>query len=120
VLSHACADRAREYIGTINAIAQASDAALIQNRAGPEQMNIAIQRADTREFLATAPDDWVRDPHEALVFNDTRSAIGFCRRKHLENVRLVVFFRDKRVNLLLYERDAETPVPAGALRPALA
>lgn len=79
-------------------------------------MTIAIQRSETREFLAGLPDEWVKDPHDALLFRNTRHAVAFCRRHELENMRLVVFFQDKKVNLLLYLRGSETPEPAGDLK----
>jgi len=81
-------------------------------------MNVAIQKVDTREFLASLPDDWVRDPHDALPFTDARAALAYCRRHELENVRLVVFFRDKKVSLLLYVPGSETLAPSGAMRTA--
>lgn len=77
-------------------------------------MNIVIQRTETREFLASLPDDWVKDPHDALVFSDTRHALDYCRRHELENVRLVVFFRNNKVSLLLYVPGSATPTPTGA------
>jgi hypothetical protein len=75
-------------------------------------MTISIQEIATRHFLA-GEDEWVRDPHEALTFSDTRHALQYCRRHHLENVRLVVFFQDKKVSLLLYVPGSNTPAPAG-------
>ncbi len=80
-------------------------------------MTIVIQQTDTRQFLA-GRDEWVGDPQEALTFTDTRHALQFCRRHSLENVRLVVFFRDKKVSLLLYVPGSKTPAPAGALHSA--
>ena len=78
-------------------------------------MTIVIQQTDTRQFLA-GYDEWVADPHDALLFSDTRHALQYCRRHALENVRLVIFFRDKKVSLLLYVPGSKTPAPAGALR----
>ena len=75
-------------------------------------MTIAIQEIATRQFLA-GEDEWVRDPHDALAFSDTRHALQYCRRHQLENVRLVVFFQDKKVSLLLYVPGSNTPAPAG-------
>jgi hypothetical protein len=79
-------------------------------------MNIAIQRVQTREFLGESPEDWVRDPHEAMAFPDTRTAISYCRVHCLQNVRLVVFFRDRKVSFLLYVPGSTTPQPAGINR----
>ena len=76
-------------------------------------MNIVIQRVETREFLASSPDDWVKDPHDALIFTDTRHALDYCRRHELEDVGLVVFFRDNKVSLLLYVPGSAAPVPGG-------
>ena len=78
-------------------------------------MTIAIQEIATRQFLA-GEDEWVRDPQEALAFSDTRHALQYCRRHQLQNVRLVVFFRDKKVSLLLYVPGSNTPAPAGETR----
>jgi len=78
-------------------------------------MTIAIQEIATRQFLA-GEDEWVRDPHDALAFTDTRHAVQYCRRHQLENVRLVVFFRDNKVSLLLYVPGSSTPAPAGMMR----
>ena len=78
-------------------------------------MTIVIQHLETRRFLA-GPEAWVDDSHEALLFNDTRHALNYCRREELENVRLVVFFRDKKVSLLLYVPGSRTPVPAGVMK----
>jgi hypothetical protein len=78
-------------------------------------MTIVIQEVGSRRFLA-GQDEWVSDAHEALAFSDTRHALGYCRRNKLENVRLVVFFKDKKVSLLLYVPGSDTPAPAGALR----
>ena len=80
-------------------------------------MTIVIQQVESRQFLVE-PDDWVRDPHDALIFTDTRHALNYCRRHELENVRLVVYFRDKKVSLLLYVPGSNTPSPAGAMRTA--
>jgi hypothetical protein len=80
-------------------------------------MTIVIQQIETRQFLA-GHDEWVADPHDAVAFADTRHALQYCRRHELENVRLVVFFRDKKVSLLLYVPGSKTPAPAGALRTA--
>ena len=80
-------------------------------------MTIVIQQIETRQFLASHS-EWVQDPHEAFVFGDTRHALQYCRRHALQNVRLVVFFRDKKVSLLLYVPGSSTPAPAGALRTA--
>lgn len=77
-------------------------------------MTIAIQEVGTRQFLA-GEDEWVRDPHDALAFPDTRHAVQYCRRHHLENVRMVVFFQDKKVSLLLYVPGSNTPAPAGGM-----
>lgn len=79
-------------------------------------MNIVIQRVESREFLASLPDDWVRDPHDALIFADTRHALAYCRKHELENVRLVVFFRNNKVSLLLYVPGSAAPTPAGATK----
>jgi len=79
-------------------------------------MNIMIQRVETREFLADPPDDWVKDPHEALIFSGIRPALAYCRRHHLQRVRLVVFFRNNKVSLLLYVPGSGTPTPAGAIK----
>jgi hypothetical protein len=82
-------------------------------------MTIVIQQIETRQFLA-GPDEWVRDPHEAIAFTDTRHALRYCRRHELQDVRLVVFFRDKKVSLLLYVPGSDTPTPAGAMGPMAA
>ena len=81
-------------------------------------MTIAIQQVGTREFLAEGPKDWVRDPHEAMCFHDTRAALAYCRKNRLENVRLVVFFGNRKVSLLLYVSGSNTPLPAGATKTA--
>ncbi len=78
-------------------------------------MTIVIQQVGTRQFLADR-DEWVSDAREALSFSDTRHALAYCRRHALENVRLVVFFKDKKVSLLLYIPGSDTPAPAGAMR----
>jgi hypothetical protein len=83
--------------------------------AGENRMNIVIQQVETRRFLAD-DEDWVADPHDALTFLDTRQALQFCRRHALENVRLVVFLKSKRVSLLLYVPGSNTPAPAGAIK----
>ena len=83
-------------------------------------MTIAIQKVGTREFLGEGPQDWVRDPHDAMAFRDTRAALAFCRRNRLENVRLVIFFRNRKVSLLLYVPGSVTPVPTGATKAATA
>ena len=75
-------------------------------------MTILIQQVGTRRFLA-GTDDWVTDARDALTFADTRHALSYCRRHSLENVRLVVFFKDKKVSLLLYVPGSDTPAPAG-------
>lgn len=75
-------------------------------------MTIAIQQIETRQFLADR-EEWVRDAQAALSFSDTRHALNYCRRHALENVRLVVFFRDNKVSLLLYVPGSDTPSPAG-------
>ena len=79
-------------------------------------MTIVIQQVGTRQFLAD-PDEWVSDARDALSFSDTRHALSYCRRHSLENVRLVIFFKDKKVSLLLYVPGSDTPSPAGALHP---
>ncbi len=76
-------------------------------------MNIVIQRVESREFLAS-PNDWVRYPHDGLKFADIRHALAYCRRHELENVRLVVIFRNRKVSLLLYVPGSTAPTPAGA------
>jgi len=77
-------------------------------------MTIVIQDIGTRQFYA-GRDEWVKEPREALLFDDTRHALQFCRRQNLQNVRLVVFFRDHKVSLLLYVPGSNTPVPAGVI-----
>jgi hypothetical protein len=88
-------------------------------KVGEEQpgcdMTIVIQQIETRRFLADR-DEWVSEARDALPFSDTRHALSYCRRHALENVRLVVFFRDKKVSLLLYVPGSDTPAPAGAMR----
>ena len=79
-------------------------------------MNIVIQNVKTRRFMTAPPNDWVADPRDALPFNGTRAALAYCRRHELEEVRLVVFFADRKVSLLLYVPGSETPVPGGALK----
>jgi hypothetical protein len=88
--------------------------------AGKTPMNIVIQKVETREFLASPPSDWVRDPRNALPFRDARHALAFCRRHHLENVRLLVFFSGNKVSLLLYIPGSETLAPTGVLKAAAA
>lgn len=83
-------------------------------------MNIMIQQADTREYLAAPPDDWVRDPHDALLFSDARAALAFCQYHRLGNVRLVVSFGKNKVSVLLYVPGASTLTPAGSLKAAAA
>ena len=78
-------------------------------------MTIVIQDIRTRQFYA-GPGEWVGEPREALLFADTRHALQFCRRENLQNVRLVVFFRDHKVSLLLYVPGSDTPAPAGVLQ----
>jgi hypothetical protein len=77
-------------------------------------MTIVIQEIGTRRFYADY-DQWVTEPRDAVVFTDTRHALKFCRRHHLRNVRLVVFFRDHKVSLLLYVPGSDTPAPAGMM-----
>ena len=76
-------------------------------------MNIVIQQVESREFLA-GRNDWVKDPNQAVVFSDTRHALAYCRRHELENARLVVFFANHKVSLLLYVPGSATPTPTGA------
>jgi len=83
-------------------------------------MNIVIQNVKTRHFMAAPPNDWVDDARDALPFTGTRAALAYCRRHELEGVRLVVFFADRKVSLLLYVPGSETPVPAGAFKPVAA
>ena len=78
-------------------------------------MTIAIQDVGTRQFYADS-NCWVAEPRDAFSFADTRQALQFCRRHHLRNVRLVVFFRDHKVSLLLYVPGSDTPAPAGRMR----
>jgi hypothetical protein len=80
------------------------------------EMNIVIQSVESRQFLATAPEEWVKDPHDGLIFCDMRHALAYCRRHELANVRLVVFFRNKRVSLLLYVPGSAAPAPAGTTK----
>ena len=79
-------------------------------------MNIVIQQVETREYLANSPGEWVRDPHDALIFSDIRHALAYCHRHELRGVRLVVFFRNNKVSLLLYVPGAAAPAPAGATK----
>ena len=81
-------------------------------------MTIAIQDIESRQFLA-GEDEWVSDPHDGLAFSDTRHALQYCRRHQLENVRLVIFFSDHKVSLLLYVPGSNTPAPAGSTKLAL-
>lgn len=78
-------------------------------------MTIVIQQIETRQFLAES-DEWVSDARDALTFSGTRQALRYCRHHALRDVRLVVFFGDKKVSLLLYVPGSETPAPAGAMR----
>ena len=80
-------------------------------------MTIVIQEIGTRQFYADY-DQWVSEPREAVSFTDTRHALNFCRRHRLQNVRLVVFFSDHKVSLLLYVPGSGTPAPAGMMSPA--
>lgn len=80
-------------------------------------MSIVIQQAETRSFLAE-DNEWVTDPHEAVTFSDTRHAIRYCRRHALEQVRLVVLFKNRNVSLLLYIPGSKVPMPAGAVKVA--
>jgi hypothetical protein len=80
-------------------------------------MTIAIQDIETRQFYADY-DNWVAEPRDAIAFTDTRHALQFCRRHHLRNVRLVVFFSDHKVSLLLYIPGSDTPAPAGVVHTA--
>ena len=80
-------------------------------------MTVVIQQVDSRQYVA-GHDEWVGDPHEALTFADAKHALRYCRHHTLTNVRLVVFFRDRKVGLLLYVPGSKTPAPAGALRAA--
>lgn len=77
-------------------------------------MSIVIQQVETRRFL-TEDDEWVVDPHDAITFSDTRHALQYCRVHALRNVRLVVFFKDRKVSLLLYVPGSKTPTPAGPI-----
>ena len=79
-------------------------------------MTIVIQNIDDRRFYADY-DHWVTESRDALTFSDTRHALQFCRRHHLRNVRLVVFFNDHKVSLLLYVPGSDTPAPAGVMHP---
>ena len=78
-------------------------------------MSIVIQQAETRRFLA-GKNDWVTDPHDAVTFSDTRHAIRYCQRHGLEQVRLVVFFENRKLSLLLYIPGSKVPAPAGAVK----
>lgn len=77
-------------------------------------MTIAIQDVETRRFYADY-NHWVIEPREAVSFTDTRQALQFCRRRHLRNVRLVVFFGDHKVSLLLYVPGSNVPTPGGMM-----
>ena len=77
-------------------------------------MTIVIQHAETRQFLIGL-DEWVIDPRGALTFTDTRKAMNYCRRHELNEVRLLAFFRDKKLSLLLYVPGSKTPTPTGSL-----
>jgi hypothetical protein len=79
-------------------------------------MTVVIQGVETRRFYAGV-DEWVSDPHDALPFSDTRHAVQFCRRHDLHDVRLVVFFSNHKVSLLLYIPGSNAPTPAGKLQP---
>jgi len=81
------------------------------------RMSIVIQQADTRRFLAE-DGAWVPDPHAALTFSDTRRAMDYCRRHTFEPVRLIVFFQNRKVSLLLYVPGSNVPAPAGAVKVA--
>ena len=80
-------------------------------------MTIAIQDIETRLFYADY-DNWQAEPRDAVTFADTRHALQFCRRHHLRNVRLVIFFKDHKVSLLLYVPGSDTPAPAGMVHTA--
>ena len=80
-------------------------------------MTIAIQDIETRRFYADY-DNWVAEARDAVTFTDTRHALQFCRRHHLRNVRLVIFFSDHKVSLLLYVPGSDTPAPAGMMHTA--
>ena len=82
-------------------------------------MAIVIQNVRTRKFLS-GTDEWLRDPQEGLVFADTRKALMYCHRHELRNVRLVVFFRNRNVSLLLYVPGSKAPTPAGVLNGVVA
>ena len=77
-------------------------------------MTIVIQEIETRQFYS-GRNEWVGDAHDALSFSDTRHALQFCRRHNLQNVRLVVFFRNHKVSLLLYIPGSNTPAPGGMI-----
>ena len=76
-------------------------------------MTIVIQNVETRDFLSDWG-GWVREPREALTFSDTRHALAYCHRHHLQNVRLVVFFADRKLSLLLYVPGSKAPTPTGS------
>ena len=75
-------------------------------------MTIVIQDIGTRRFYMDSA-QWVAEPQEALTFGDTRHALKFCRHHRLRNVRLVVFFRNHKVSLLLYVPGSAAPAPGG-------
>jgi hypothetical protein len=77
-------------------------------------MNIVLQQIETRRFYA-GDGDWVREPGEALNFDDARHALQFCRRHHMQNVRLIAFLQGGKVSLLLYLPDSNAPAPDGVL-----
>ena len=81
-------------------------------------MTIAIQDIETRLFYAD-DDNWLAEPRDAVTFSDTRHALQFCRRHQLRNVRLVIFFSDHKVSLLLYVPGSDTPAPAGMMHTAV-
>jgi hypothetical protein len=80
-------------------------------------MSIVIQQAETRRFLSE-DNSWVPDPHDAVTFSDTRHAVRYCQRHGLEEVRLVVFFQNRKLSLLLYIPGSKVPMPAGAVKAA--
>lgn len=80
-------------------------------------MSIVIQHVETRQFVAD-DDAWVADPHDALTFSDTRHALKYCRNHSMQGVRVVVFFKDRKVSLLLYIPGSNTPAPAGQINNA--
>lgn len=84
---------------------------------GQVTMTIVIQDIGSRRFYEDN-NHWVTEPRDAVTFTDTRHALRFCRRHHLRNVRLVVFFSDRKVSLLLYVPGSDTPAPAGEMHAA--